>query len=55
MADFITNRYFVAKLKHIDIKVTSNKTKHLESERRLTDLSKIFFKYQEKDKNLEGR
>ena len=37
--DFEENIYFDEKLKNINKKVTSNKTKHVEGEQKLNDLS----------------
>ena len=38
--DFVTTIYFDVKLKNTNKKVTSKKTKHLEAERKLNNLSK---------------
>ena len=38
IADFVEKRDFDDKLKNLNKKVTSNKTKHVETEKKLTDL-----------------
>ena len=37
--DFVEKTYFDDKLKNLNKKVTSNKTKYLEAEKKLTDLT----------------
>ena len=39
IADFVKERYFDNKLKNTNKKVTSNKPKHVETEKKLTDLT----------------
>ena len=48
ISDFIAKTYLNEKLKNINIKVTLNKTKHLEVEKKLIDQSKIFSPISEK-------
>ena len=47
--DFVKEKDFDKKLKISNKKFTSNKTKHVEAEKKLTDLIKKLHKYQKKD------
>ena len=49
ISDFVKETDFDNKLKNINKKATSNKTKYVEANKKLTDLTKTLHKYQNKD------
>ena len=49
IADLIKQTDFSNELKHVNKKISSNKTKHVEAEKKLSDLRKKMQKYQNKD------